>query len=160
MKTIAKNFMFAPLAVALLASTAMAAPSAIPDNGRAFSISPENQSVEDFAKEWRKVRKLMQACGAPDSALRPIAFTEGYLVGAKMSAAQARGVSLPADPGAYSFDQSDKIEATRENCRKVGQELRPILHAVASVMQCKGPITTVAQTAPDCPTPIFRAPRF
>jgi len=160
MKTTAKSWMIAPLASALMCSAALAAPSAIPDNGRTFSISPEAQSVEDFAKEWRKVRKLMKACGAPDTALRPIAFTEGYLVGAKLSAAQARGMQVPADPGAFSFDQADEIEVSRENCRKVGQALRPILQAVAGMMQCQGPISTVATTAPNCPTPIFRAPRF
>lgn len=142
------------LSLALLTTSAAVSAAEMP-NSR-LEISPATQTVDEFAGEWRRARLLMRACGAPEEAIRPISLSEGMLVTAKAAQTPGKGFKVAADVRDFS-GKAEQLEASKAMCAHVGRQLRPILHAVLNVMQCRAQAT---DGTPSCTLPLYRAPRF
>lgn len=131
------------------------------DNADALALeaSPSDQLIADFAKEWRRARKLMSQCGWTTAQKEAVGFAEGLMLYLKAQDARAHGQSVADDEISYSLGHKDQFAVTGENCVEVGDKLKPILDAVAALKTCDER-KRAGDTALTCKAVIYRAPRF
>lgn len=128
-----------------------------------LEISGPDQSVDEYAEEWRRARKLMRACGVSDELMSFLAFSEGMLVANKSREASSRGEEVLEDTRDYSIGHQDWFLPTQAKCNRVGKDLDPIMNALSENFDCWRIKNSGEEQDPpiECPAlPLYRAPRF
>lgn len=96
----------------------------------ALAVSRVEQTVDDYAQEWRRARKMARACGAPQDYMRFVSYSEGRLVAAKYE--QQRRLGRPVKDSAedFSLGFQDDLDVNPQACARHQEAFAPIIKAI------------------------------
>jgi hypothetical protein len=106
------------------------APSLAQKGSAGLVISGQEQSIEDFGREWRRARKLARACGSSAEYMKFLSFSEGVLIVTKAGQQKSLGKTVFDDATRYVLGFEDGFDVTPAACTRNRQGLAPIIEAL------------------------------
>ena len=96
-----------------------------------LAVSGVEQTVDDYAQDWRRARKMARACGAPQAYMSFVSYSEGRLVAAKYEQQRLLGRAVKDSPERYSLGFQDDLDVNPHACARHRAGFAPIIETLA-----------------------------
>lgn len=116
-----------------------------------LTVSSEQQSVEDYAREWRRARKMSRACGAIDDYMQFVAFSEGALVSMKADQQRKLGKPVKEDAKDYILGFSDDFDVSAKACDQHAKAFAPVIVAIDKAFRERSGLVLYLPPSVPCP---------
>ena len=136
----------------LAAAVIMIGPQTSAVGQTSLAVSPATQTVEDYGREWRRARKMARACGATQSYMSFVSFSEGMLVAAKADQQRKLGKKVEEDSSQYVLGFADDFDANAQACARHQAAFAPILDAISKAFDEKSGVVLYLPPTVPCPS--------